>query len=434
MQVKVFEAQDMSTGLRKVRKELGPDALILSTRSVRNGKLGIIGKPVLEITAAIDDSKLHQGKKAAIGQAAAQSFAQHAYRHNEPSSTRFTDQKAPAAVDPRINALKSAINAPPSPASSEKVQAQQAMRDEIGELKTMVQTLAGEINRLKSPSVLETSITPLSTRNAGLNPEDLVSIVLHEHGVRAETAETISRFGRESLSIEALSNHETVIEFLQKTIGGLLEIAPLEYNVNDAQKRIALIGPTGVGKTTTLAKIAARQISNYSRSIAFITIDTYRIAAVEQLKVYGEIMRLPVEVVISPAQLEQALARHADKDLVLIDTAGRSPMDRISLEDLAEFLKPELNIEKSLVLSAVTRENELIDTIDRFSILGIDNTIFTKIDECNRLGVLLNVQLQNHAPLSCLTNGQRVPEDFLEIDRETVSRLIIPSIEGSYHD
>ena len=142
-------------------------------------------------------------------------------------------------------------------------------------------------------------------------------------------------------------------------------------------------------------------------------------------------MKLPVEVVLSPTQLEQALIRHADKDLVLIDTAGRSPRDRISLEDLAEFLKPEFNIEKSLVLSAVTREEELLDTIEQFNVLGIDNTIFTKIDECSRLGVLLNTQLHNHAPLSCLTNGQRVPEDFLEIDRETVSRLIIPSTEGS---
>jgi flagellar biosynthesis protein FlhF len=218
------------------------------------------------------------------------------------------------------------------------------------------------------------------------------------------------------------------------TIQDLIEVSPPVFTAGQGQQRLALVGPTGVGKTTTLAKIAAAYLSRHSSSIALITIDTYRIAAVEQLKVYGEIMGLPVEVVITPEQLEQAIAGHRDKELILIDTAGRSPRDSFCIEELASFMSPELQIDKHLVLAATTRENELLETIDRFRPLGIGNTIFTKTDECSSLGILLNIQIQNPSPLSYVTNGQRVPEDLLEISPKIVAELIMSQHEGSMHD
>jgi flagellar biosynthesis protein FlhF len=165
-----------------------------------------------------------------------------------------------------------------------------------------------------------------------------------------------------------------------------------------------------------------------------ITIDTYRIAAVEQLKVYGEIMRIPVVVVISPDQLAEAIERHRDKELILIDTAGRSPQDQLCIEELGSFLRPELNIDKHLVLSAATRENEILATIERFENIGITHTIFTKIDECTQLGILLNVQIQNTNPLSYVTNGQRVPEDLIELSPKLVAELIMAQHIGTMHD
>lgn len=211
-------------------------------------------------------------------------------------------------------------------------------------------------------------------------------------------------------------------------------MAPPLFDSGGDQQRIALIGPTGVGKTTTLAKIAASYLTAHSHSIALITIDTYRIAAVEQLKVYGEIMHLPVDVVITPDQLKRAIEKHQDKDLILIDTAGRSPRDTFCIAELTTFLSPELNIDKHLVLSATTREVELLNTIERFNSLGISNTIFTKIDECSNLGVLLNIQIQNDNPLSYVTNGQRVPEDLVEISENRVAELIMSQHEGHLHD
>ena len=145
-------------------------------------------------------------------------------------------------------------------------------------------------------------------------------------------------------------------------------------------------------------------------------------------------MRLPVDVVITPEQLKVAIEKHQDKDLILIDTAGRSPKDALCIAELATFLSPELNIDKHLVLSATTREIELLNTIERFNTLGITNTIFTKTDECSNLGILLNIQTQNSNPLSYVTNGQRVPEDLVEVSQNRVAELIMSQNEGLLHD
>lgn len=136
-------------------------------------------------------------------------------------------------------------------------------------------------------------------------------------------------------------------------------------------------------------------------------------------------MNLEVEVVIAPDQLKEILARHRDKKLVLIDTAGRSPKDEQSIAELANFLKPELEIEKHLVLAATARNQELFTAVDRFGTLNLKSFIFTKLDECENYGALLNVHTKNDYPLSYLTDGQRVPEDLLLADPERIAGLIM---------
>jgi len=410
MQVKVFESQDMATGLKMVREELGPDALILSTRTVRNSKLGILGKSVLEITAAVDEvrkngRRQNDNEKLSVRQPPAHK----AYQQN--SGQQQPEVKVPVGAPVRGSEVSS----------------------EIDELKAMVQSLAGQVSLLTpsdpQPSLPVASLQPEVVRTT--TTDDPLLKILQQNGVSLETSYTIAGFARETLSFQDLSQPDKLVSFLRETISSLLQISTPDFSQDDNQKRIALVGPTGVGKTTTLAKIAASYLSCYESSIAFITIDTYRIAAVEQLKVYGEIMHLPVEVVITPEQLEEALERHRDKNLILIDTAGRSPRDLVSIEELSGFFREELAIETHLVLSASTRDEELMEAVEHFSRLGINKTIFTKIDECRNLGVILNTQIRNPSPLSYITNGQRVPEDLLLLDQDTVPQLVIPSNEGS---
>jgi len=148
-------------------------------------------------------------------------------------------------------------------------------------------------------------------------------------------------------------------------------------------------------------------------------------------------MNLPVEVVITPEQLEQALLRHSDKELILIDTAGRSPRDTLCIEELATFLRADLAIDKHLVLSATTRRTELLEAINRFGRLGINNTIITKTDECSTLGVMIDIQMHDKddsIPFSWITNGQRVPEDLLPASRELVAELIMTPVQGATHE
>lgn len=461
MQVKIFEAEDMAAGLKMIRNELGSDALILSTRSIRNGKLGILGKPMLEITAAIDKPQPNPNKANEIKspfrsftnpsskkpRAQSNAIAQNGYNEIIRQNINLTvDEKVEPISYKRPTQNASAYPEPTAQVQND-FQTQQSttkqndeISNELGELKDLVKNLAKEVSRISTSQQQDVVIPSqhlspiLQAVQNNILPENSIDNPVIEHllnlGINLETSSTIADFTKDSLTEEIIQEPEKLSAFMQSTISSLIQTQPLNFENREKQLRIALVGPTGVGKTTTLAKLAARFLSKHSNSIALITIDTYRIAAVEQLKVYGEIMNLPVDVVITPQELEEAIMRHHDKDLILIDTAGRSPRDTYCIDELSSFLLPHLEIQKHLVLSSTTRENELINTINQFDQLGIDQTIMTKIDECSNLGVLLNIQIQNPNPISFITNGQRVPEDIIEADQQLIAELIMSNTEG----
>lgn len=419
MQVKIFEGEDMASTLKKVREALGSDALILSTKTVRKGGLGILGKPMVEITAAVDDPVASSWVSRSFGvptRSAAQKTARPAATSAEEDLTYDTlwQEQPPQRQKPLQRQREK---------TGERVEKTDSaglsmIHSDLDAIKHLLQDLSSRVD--KPPRSLPPIVLPETEKHDSRIKKILRT--LEKSGIRTGAAEQIiGDVLRGGPSGEDDQSQEVLVRSIADHIrvSGSIEITP------GTQKRVALIGPTGVGKTTTIAKLAAAHLAAGGGKVALITIDTYRIAAVEQLKVYGEIMRLPVEVVITPEQLPQMLARHADKELILIDTAGRSPRDDIRIQELASYLTPELDIECQLVLAANTREEDLGDTVRRFGILSPASIIFTKIDECSVFGSIFTVASSTGYPLSYLTNGQRVPEDLLLADPDKISRLIM---------
>jgi flagellar biosynthesis protein FlhF len=191
------------------------------------------------------------------------------------------------------------------------------------------------------------------------------------------------------------------------------------------RKVIALVGPTGVGKTTTIAKLAAYFRLREQASVGLITVDTYRIAAVEQLKTYAEIMDLPLEVVATPTDMRTAVDRLADADLVLIDTAGRSPRDAVRLQELRGLLAESQADEVHLVLSAVAAPDSFDVAAGAFSTVGVSSLILTKLDEAVSLDWLPALLARHRLPLSYTTSGQNVPDDIAPASAAALHSLLV---------
>lgn len=416
MLVKVFESEDMPSALKKVKETLGSEALILSTRTIRKG-MGVFRKPLYEVTAAIDDAP----SSPQSGQTARTAPAPAARDERDPISYQeiWKQRKVVDPLEDEIRTLKRQLSG----------QDMNSVRQELDELKNLVrQMAAAPAPEAAAPAPAEAprpaarpAITP--GRNE-IREMSILRETLAGYGIEAEAAEAVEQIAWETLSPQQLQDPERLREFFHQAVRKLIRVSEPFHTHRQQQKRIALVGPTGVGKTTTIAKLAADYLLHGGASITLVTIDTYRIAAVEQLKVYGEIMNLPVEVVLTPEQLQEALARHRDKELILIDTAGRSPRDVQSIEELSRFLGPGAGIENHLVLAAPTRDRELQETVNRFGKLPLQSLIFTKLDECDQRGSLLNVSLRGNLPLSYLTSGQRVPEDLVVAEPSSLAGFI----------
>lgn len=214
-----------------------------------------------------------------------------------------------------------------------------------------------------------------------------------------------------------------LIQKLRVEISSLIHVdEPWEFN--GEQKVVALVGPTGVGKTTTIAKLAANYHLIARRKVGLITLDTYRIAAVEQLKKYADIMNVPLTVVYSTNGLASALTAYADMDLILIDTYGCSHHNQERMSALRAAFEG-IEVEKHLVLSATTKSSDLTAIIDEFKSLGIDHLIITKLDETRTYGILVEAPSYAQVPIAFITNGQSVPDDIEIAENDQLTSLVM---------
>jgi len=215
------------------------------------------------------------------------------------------------------------------------------------------------------------------------------------------------------------------MQFLDNICRIIKKPKPIIIHKKRKQQVLALVGPTGVGKTTTIAKLAANFALNNQKSIALITSDTYRIAAVEQLKTVGDIIGIPVEVVFTPQNMKNSIINHSDKDLIFIDTAGRSHKHALQMGELKGFLDAAEPDEIFLVLSATTKYKDMLEIVVKYEKLNFNRIIFTKLDETSTYGPILNVIQKTKKYLSYVTTGQSVPDDIEIADQDKIAQLIL---------
>ena len=219
--------------------------------------------------------------------------------------------------------------------------------------------------------------------------------------------------------IKELIDRENLIESFKEIIKKDIEISTEELKGN-----VVLIGPTGVGKTTTIAKLAGRLALIEKKSVGLITIDTYRIGAVEQLKTYAEIMNIPFKVVITTKEMQEAVNSMKDCDVVLIDTTGRISKNTMQLSELRAFVENAKADSISLVISATTKNKDIKTIVNGYSDLGFDNIIVTKLDETTSYGALYNIKRIANKPFKFITIGQNVPDDIKIPDKEYITKVI----------
>ena len=358
--------------MNKVKLELGREAVILHTRRFKTGgMLGLFGNERVEVMAAVDDALLETpAVKAVVAPAI------------PPVAAALPLQQSQESVAP--------VSVPLTPVKA----AEPEWKQELAEMRSLLERALHE-SKQGADAIASAAVEKLLQADV-LQPvaESLVRqdpILYQWKGTLTEPAFT---------------------ERLERLVEqGLGKVAGVALN-GSAPHVVALLGPTGVGKTTTIAKLAAYFSLQKGIRVSLITADTYRISAVEQLKTYAEIMGLQLEIVYAPQELAKALAKCKGSQLVLLDTAGRSPKNQEQLEELQLLLSQVPQAEKHLVLSLTTCNRDALEIAKRFSVCAPDKVLFTKLDEASRCGVILNVLQQFPMKLSYVTNGQNVPDDL----------------------
>jgi len=201
--------------------------------------------------------------------------------------------------------------------------------------------------------------------------------------------------------------------------------APFDWTV---PRRLLVVGPTGVGKTTTIAKLAGELVLKRKARIALVTIDTYRVGAQDQLRAFADLLDVPMEVASTPAELARVLARFADRDHVLVDTSGRSPADEARLMELKGFCRACPGLSVALAVAGNAGRTEFAAAVERFSILPIEHAIVTKLDECAEPGRLYGCLRRHRLPVRWFGTGQEVPDDLVCADPALVVERLLPGL------
>ncbi|MBH9965463.1 flagellar biosynthesis protein FlhF [Bacillus haikouensis] len=377
MKVVKYVAPSMSEAMKKVRSELGEDAVILNSKVTHTGGiLGLFKKKMVEVVAAVDP--MVEAEKAEMKK----------LRHQHKLSKSAPDKS-----------VKEKTSIP-----------EDYVQQELKELKNMI----AAFTTAKQFEQYDERIRRILTH---LQEQGLKEALLVKAGSYLDDKLKLAKDTTNNVENDLLVWAK---QFIKNEIIDI-QMSGISYK----KKYINVIGPTGVGKTTTLAKMAAEAVIDKRMKIGFITTDTYRIAAIEQLKTYAGLLNVPVEVVYKIEDYKKAIDKFTDFDHVFIDTAGRNFREKKYVEDMRKIIDFERDMETFLVLSLTSKETDMKEIIAQFSSIDICRYIFTKLDETSSYGSMMNVIKETQRGIAYITTGQDVPEDISEVNAEEIGRLLL---------
>ncbi|MGM0378535.1 MAG: flagellar biosynthesis protein FlhF [Bacillota bacterium] len=396
MKIRRFVGKDMNEAIIKVKSELGSEAVILNSRKIkRSGILGFFKKPLVEVVAAIDQDykiKTTAKKKSKKKSPSTNSNKRQVNKEIDKTNISFDNKN----IDLKINKLTEIVK----------------------QLENKVSTIDTNDTKKSEEKKENTNKSKVKTY------EKKYLDLLIDHDIFPKNASRILDQVKKKISIKG-NSEETVKNAIKVVISDFLQKPKVIPKEIQSQKIFMFVGPTGVGKTTTLAKLAAKLSLIDNKKVGLITADTYRIAAVEQLKTYSEILGIPLNVVYESKEIQDAIDDYEDKDYILIDTAGRNYKDKDFKVEIEEIIERVDNIDKFLVLSLVADYKNMKRVIKSYEFLDDYRVIFTKFDEAITFGNILNIKMLTNKKLSYITNGQSVPDDIEVLNIDKVADIIV---------
>ncbi len=423
MTINKFQGKTKEEAIEKAKAEFGPNAVIMNVKEVKpKGLFGIFASSTYEVTAAIEEKETFTSAISALATHAKQRENINLAADEEIAIPQ--PMRTPAREEVVREVARPVAKAESFPSVNEASISEQSYTTEK-QFKERLDNLS-ELLEQKLSTTTQQDDTFKKSTSEELNVVRMIYTTLLKNDVHEKYAnqivDEVEKFIRPGNNVDLILPNiyqKLVLKFGQpKTI----ELAGKKPNV------IFFIGPTGVGKTTTIAKIASKYKVEYNRKVAFITADTYRIAATEQLKVYANILDAPMSIVYSAEEINECIEKYLDYDLIFVDTAGfshKNEQQRSDMKRLLDGVNEEYRKEVYLVLSATTKYNDMMDIVDIYNEISDYKLIYTKLDETSSYGNLLNIKLYADADLSYVTTGQNVPDDIEVFDTQKIVKQLL---------
>ncbi|WP_028611020.1 flagellar biosynthesis protein FlhF [Paenibacillus harenae] len=394
MRVKRYVVNALPEAVSLIRSELGNDAVILNTKEIKiGGFMGMFRKKKMEVIAAIESKHANTPAK-------------------QPKAASKPDSDFGQMIQNAQRASTAVLNpSPPKPSAAHNVDREQHILDEIRNLKEYMTKLSNQRTDL-----------------AGMSDEIWQ---LKEHLIEQEMApqwvdRLIQSISEKQSEERTNYSKDQVWEHAASQLKEWLK--PYGNSGISGEARIVhFVGPTGVGKTTTIAKLAAEQTIKHGKKVGFITSDTYRIAAVDQLRTYANILNVPLEVVFSPMDLPKAFNQLAERELLYMDTAGRNFRSELHVSEVNSLLQSSEPKETILVLSVTGKTKDMAAVAEHFSKYGVKKVLFTKLDETSVYGAIFNLIMDFDLYPTYMASGQTVPDDIERFRAESYIQHLLGS-------